>query len=89
MSGSLAAFRNKRGDELKKLAEEHLQHEYVNKTTELMSILNISQLEPVRPRPIEECWKQSLNLRRRRLCGWYRIGRLFRLQTAIYADGIL
>jgi hypothetical protein len=31
MSGSLAAFRKQRGDELKQLAEEHLQHEFVNK----------------------------------------------------------
>jgi hypothetical protein len=89
MSGSLAAFRNQRGDELKKLAEEHLQHEHVNKTTELMPIANITQLEPVRPRPVEECWKQSLNIRRRRFFDRYRIGRLFRFQTTIYADGIL
>jgi len=47
MSGSLAAFRNQRGDELKKLAEEHLQHEYVYETIELTSVAYTTQLEPV------------------------------------------
>jgi len=46
MSGSLAAFRNQRGDELRKLAEEHLQHEYARKSygTQDLKILTLHSL---------------------------------------------
>jgi hypothetical protein len=44
MSGSLAAFRNQRGDELKQLAEEHLQHEFVNKLESPDPLLTLRSL---------------------------------------------
>jgi hypothetical protein len=45
MSGSLAAFRKQRGDELKQLAEEHLQHEFVNKLKSSDPLLTLRSLK--------------------------------------------
>lgn len=90
MDSSLAAFRDGRSGQLRKLAEEHLQHEYdYDLGCNTASGTDDEQSEPIRPRHHQESGQQSIESRQGGLSFGHRTRRVYRIQAAVDASGVL